>query len=114
MSCIDASCYRKKYPAVFLLLKNGIPTQKLRERHQHFLSAYPKDPIILIDEKIEQIMDYFDNYMPKVQNYHLIKELQSKLPEVEPKQDELKKYSHILKNLVSKHYENILNNSVAV
>lgn len=113
MSCIDAACYRKKYPTVFLLLKSGISSAKIRERHQHFKVTYPKDPISLVDEKIEQIMDYFDKYLPQVETFHLVRELQTSKPTVVPRQEDLKRHSSTLKGLISKHYENILANAVA-
>lgn len=111
MSCIDAACYRKKYPTVFFLLQQGVPTQKIRERHEYFLKAYPGE-VILKDERIEKIMDFFDNFMPRLENYHLVRNLQMAHPTVEPKHPELKKYSNVLKNMVSKHYESVLTNYV--
>lgn len=111
MSCIDAACYRKKYAVVFLLLKNGISTEKIRERHQHFVKAYPQDQIRLIDERIEKIMDFFDSYLPRFENFYLVRQLQSSTPaDKRPKDPQLSRYPTILKTLVSKHFEDIMAN----
>ena len=113
MSCIDAACYRRKYAIVFLLMKKGITSKKIRERHQYFIDKYPKDNIRLIDEKIEAIMDFFDSTVSKAENFVLVRNMQKKdiAPRTTSKSD-LTAYPSLLKNMVSKQFEAILKDHV--
>lgn len=113
MSCIDAACYKKKYATVFLLLKSGITTAKVRERHEYFAKAYPKDNIQMIDERIEQIMAFFDKYLPRLENFDLVRQLQTSHAAVTPRHPELAKYDTLLKDMVTKDYESVLVKYVA-
>lgn len=113
MSCIDAACYRRKYAIVFLLMRHGVTSKTIRERHQYFIDNYPKDNIRLIDDKVEQIMNYMDN-LPVYENFVLVRNMQKKTNGAVTKQPELAKYPTLLKGLISRHFEDILKNYVKV
>ena len=108
MCCIDGACFRKKYDVVFLLMKHGVSSATLRERHRYFIEAYPKDNIRLIDDRVEAIISFFDDYLPRRLSFSLAGQL-SRDHGVD-----VGRYPGLLNSLVKEHYENIEQTYVVV
>ncbi len=93
-------------------MRNGVTSKTIRERHQYFIENYPKDNIRLIDDRVEQIMNYIDIVLPRYQNFMLVRNMQKKSNGAVTRNAELAKYPTLLKGLLSKHFEIIMKNYV--
>ena len=95
MNCLDVACYYQNYEIVYLLLKYRFSTKELRERNEIFKQKYPEQ-VNLIDEKVQQLMDYFDNYLPSTSRMFLLRKVQQR----DPGNTQLTKYSTLLLDLL--------------
>ena len=99
MNCLDVACYYQNYEIVYLLLKYQFTTEELRKRQVIFQSKFPGQ-INLIDAKVQDLIDYFESYIPSMGRMFLLRNLQKE----DPNNQQLSKFSSLLGDLLPEEF----------
>lgn len=103
MNCLDVACYYQNYEIVYLLLKYKFTTEELRKRQVIFQTKFPGQ-INLIDTKVQELIDYFESYMPSMGRMFLLRNLQKE----DPNNQQLSKFSSLLGDLLPEEFLEIV------
>lgn len=112
MNCVDAACFHREYHIIFLLMRYGAKSETIRARNKEFSEKYKKDQVTLMDSKIEEIMDFFELYLPRIDAFVMLRNAQKK----DPTDHHLPGVKHpaLLGKLLSKRFEKVMHEYLAL